>query len=188
MIIMKDETRNGSIARFFKTERTRLVAYVRRLIDDAADRDGEDIVQDVMLNLFIMADVTIPMENLAAYVYRSIRNRVIDVMKKRGLDEVSLDADAGAAVSLKDILSDRRYDTATEIDKNDTRDALYRAINSLDSEDKAIIIMTEFEGRSFREISDAWDVPIGTLLSRKSRALVKIREQLVHQDGQGGLQ
>jgi len=74
---MKDESRNGAIARFFKTERTRMVAYVRRLIDDAADRDGEDIVQDVMANLFNMADVTMPLDNLAAYVYRSIRNMVM---------------------------------------------------------------------------------------------------------------
>jgi RNA polymerase sigma factor (sigma-70 family) len=183
---MKDETRNGSIARFFKTERLRLVAYVRRLIDDTADRDGEDIVQDVMLNLFNMADVTFPMENLAAYVYRSIRNRVIDVMRKREVDELSLDADNAGTASLKDILSDSRYDAATEVDNNQTRDALYRAIDSLDEDHKAIIIMTEFEGRSFREISNAWGVPIGTLLSRKSRALARIREQLINLHMQGG--
>lgn len=175
---MKDDTRNGRIARFFKNERERLVGYVRRLIDDAADRDGEDIVQDVMLNLVNMTDITMPMEDLAAYVYRSIKNRVIDIMRKRGPDEVSLDASSGDGLSLKDLLSDSRYDTAAAADKNEIRDALYRAIDSLDEDHKAIIIMTEFEGRSFREISDAWDVPIGTLLSRKSRAVARIREQL----------
>lgn len=178
---MKDKTRSGALARFFIAERSRLVAYVRRLIDDAADRDGEDIVQDVMLNLFNMADVTMPVEDLAAYVYRSIRNRVIDIMRKRDPDEVSLDADGAGALSLGDILSDSRYDTAMNADRNETREALYRAIDSLDDDHRAIIIMTEFEGRSFREISDALDVPIGTLLSRKSRAMAKIREQLVHQ-------
>jgi RNA polymerase sigma factor (sigma-70 family) len=179
---MMEETRNGAIARFFKTERTRLVSYVRRLIDDTADRDGEDIVQDVMLNLFNVSDITIPMENLAAYVYRSIRNRVIDIMRKRGFDEVSLDADYAGMSSLREILFDSRADTSAEADAKDTRDALYRAIDSLDEEYRAIIIMTEFEGRSFKEISDAWGVPIGTLLSRKSRAMAKIREQLIHQD------
>lgn len=183
---MKDETRSGALARFFIAERSRLVAYVRRLIDDAADRDGEDIVQDVMLNLFNMADVTVPMQDLAAYVYRSIRNRVIDLMRRGNHDEVSLDADSPGGTSLKELLSDNRYDTAAEADKNDVRDALYRAIDSLDDDHRAIIIMTEFEGRSFREISEAWDVPIGTLLSRKSRAMAKIRERLIHQDSEGG--
>jgi RNA polymerase sigma factor (sigma-70 family) len=179
---MKDETRNGAIARFFKTERTRLVAYVRRLIDDAADRDGEDIVQDVMMNLFNMADLTVPLENLAAYVYRSIRNRVIDMMRKRDFDEVSLDAENEGTASLKEILRDDRYDIYAETDAKETRESLFRAIDSLDEDYKAIIIMTEFEGRSFKEISDAWGVPIGTLLSRKSRAMAKIREQLIHQN------
>ncbi len=179
---MKDESRNGAITRFFKTERTRMVAYVRRLIDDAADRDGEDIVQDVMVNLFNMADVTVPLENLAAYVYRSIRNRVIDIMRKRDLDEVSLDAEIGGTGSLRDILRDERYDMYAQSDAKEARESLFRAIDSLEEDQKAIIIMTEFEGRSFREISDARGVPIGTLLSRKSRAMAKIREQLVHQD------
>lgn len=179
---MKDESRNGAIARFFTTERKRMVAYVRRLIDDAADRDGEDIVQDVMASLFNMADVTVPLDNLAAYVYRSIRNRVIDIMRKRNYDEVSLDAEIGGMASLRDILSDDRYDMYAQSDAKETRESLFRAIDSLEEDHKAVIIMTEFEGRSFREISDEWGVPIGTLLSRKSRAMAKIREQLVHQD------
>ena len=43
---------------------------------------------------------------------------------------------------------------------------------------KAIVIETEFEGRSFRELADEWNIPIGTLLARKSRALQKIRKEL----------
>jgi len=39
-------------------------------------------------------------------------------------------------------------------------------------------VATEFDGRSFRELSEEWQVPIGTLLARKSRALQKIRNKL----------
>jgi RNA polymerase sigma factor (sigma-70 family) len=179
LITMDEEKRNRRIADFFKIERARLVQYVRRLIDDAADRDGEDIVQDVMVNLFNMADVTVPFENLTAYVYRSLRNRVIDLLKKRRAREVSLDADNEDGLSLRDVLFDSRYDTASAAEQNELREALYRAIDSLDDEHKAVIVVTEFEGRSFKEISDEWEVPVGTLLSRKSRAMKKIREQLV---------
>jgi RNA polymerase sigma factor (sigma-70 family) len=179
LITMDEEKRNRRIADFFKTERARLVHYVRRLIDDAADRDGEDIVQDVMVNLFNMADVTVPFENLTAYVYRALRNRVIDIFKKRRADEVSLDDVRDDALSLKDVLFDSRYDTASEAERDELREMLYRAIDSLDEAHRAIVVLTEFEGRSFREISDEWGVPVGTLLSRKSRAMGRIREQLV---------
>ena len=60
---MEETVGTKSIADFFALERSRLVGYVRRLIDDAAERDGEDIVQDVALNLFSRADVTVPIEH-----------------------------------------------------------------------------------------------------------------------------
>jgi RNA polymerase sigma factor (sigma-70 family) len=182
---MDEEKRYGKIAEFFKTERVKLVRYVRRMIDDAADQDGEDIVQDVMLNLFNMADVTLPVENLAAYIYRALRNRVVDMLKKRRLEEVSLDADRGGLL-LKEVLYDNRYDTASESERNYLKDELYRTIDTLNVEDKAIIILTEFEGRTYKEISNEWDVPIGTLLSRKSRAMDKIKDKLIHLEQSGG--
>jgi len=38
--------------------------------------------------------------------------------------------------------------------------------------------MTEFEGRSYSEISKMTGIPPGTLLSRKSRAIDRIRADL----------
>lgn len=60
-----------------------MVGYVRHIIDDASDRDSEDIVQDVMAGIFEAADITRPVENLSAYIYRSLRNRVIDIIRDR---------------------------------------------------------------------------------------------------------
>ena len=152
---------------FFQREYFRLVRYVRRLIDDAADRDAEDIVQDVMLSIFDKADVTIPIENLAAYVYRSLRNRVIDIFRKK--EDV---------LSLSDVISETRYDIQQEVERKELMDFVFRAIDSLSDEQRAILLATEFEGWSFRELSEEWEIPIGTLLARKSRALQHIRKKL----------
>lgn len=173
-----NEKKNRTITEFFKSERESMVRYVRYLIDDAADRDGEDIVQDVMLNLFSYADITVPLENLAAYIYRSLKNRAADVLKKRGNETVSIDALDGS-VSIGGILHDSRYDAASVSEKRDITEALFSAIDSLDEDEKEVIFLTEFESRSFKEISEEWNVPVGTLLSRKSRALKKIRNKLI---------
>ena len=74
---MSAERQKKRIADFFAKEKSRLVNYVRRWVQDAAERDGEDIVQDVMLNIFDSTDITAPVENLAAYVYRSLYNRAV---------------------------------------------------------------------------------------------------------------
>ncbi len=176
---MRDEKSNSKFTDFFKSERIKMVNYVRGLIDDAADKDGEDIVQDVMLNLFNQADITMPIENLSAYIYQSLRNRVVDMLKKRKFEK-SIDESNKDNISLSDLLHDSRYDTASEFERKYIRDEIFNAIESLDEESKALIVLTEFEGKSFREISDDWDMPLGTLLSKKSRAINKISRKLIH--------
>lgn len=157
----------NKIAEFFQTEYKRLVRYVRRLIDDTAERDAEDIVQDVVLNIFDKADIGLPIENLSAYIYQALRNRVVDLLRKRK-----------KTLSLSDVIHASPYDTAIEVEKKEIREKLYHAIESLNDEQKTVVIATEFDDRSFRELSEEWGVPIGTLLARKSRALQKIKQKL----------
>jgi RNA polymerase sigma-70 factor (ECF subfamily) len=184
---MSEERQNRKFSDFFKTERLKMVNYVRGLIDDAADKDGEDIVQDVMLNLFNKADITVPIENLSAYIYQSLRNRVVDLLRNRKFEK-SIDETNSDNISLSGLIHDSRYEAASEFEKKDMREEIFTAIDSLDEESKALIFLTEFEGKSFREISEEWDIPIGTLLSKKSRAIAKIRGKLIHlkNTGYGG--
>jgi RNA polymerase sigma factor (sigma-70 family) len=168
---------------FFASERNRLLGYVRSLIDDAADRDSEDILQDVIATILDKPDVTAPIQNIAAYVYQALRNKVIDYMRRRKKNE-SIDAESldGERRALGEILSDLRYDAAAESDRNEINRDLNNAIAKLDEYDRDIFIATEFQGLTFQELSDAWDVPIGTLLSRKSRAAKKLQKELIKID------
>jgi RNA polymerase sigma-70 factor (ECF subfamily) len=177
---MSSETRREKLAEFFRTENRRLVRYVQRLIDDTAERDGEDIVQDVALNLFNRADISVPIENMSAYIYRSLRNRVVDYLRKRKGPLISLDGEVydQREFSLADMIHDYRYHPGREIDSKQIRQRVFAAIESLPDDQKAIIIETEFEGHTFRDLSEKWGIPIGTLLARKSRALKKIRGAL----------
>jgi RNA polymerase sigma factor (sigma-70 family) len=176
---MSTEIGKISIVEFLTTERGRLIRYVRHLIDDAAERDGEDIVQDVALNLFSRADVLMPIETLSAYVYQSLRNRVIDYLRRRR-DVVSLDEsiDENGESSLIQELSETLSDGEKEVTRAELRKSIVSAIDQLPGEQKAVVIETELNGRSFRDLSREWGIPIGTLLARKSRALAKIRESL----------
>ena len=132
------------LADFFRSERQRLVGYVRRWIDDTAEQDGEDIVQDVALGIFNRADVTIPIEYLSAYVYRAVRNRIIDYLRRRKISFVSLDGDDDDdATSLSEIIFDWRFDAEEELEKKDLAARIYAAVNALNDEQKAIVIETE---------------------------------------------
>ena len=158
----------NKIVEFFKSEYKKLVGYVRQRIDDTAERDAEDIVQDVILNIFDRADVGGPIENLSAYIYRSLRNRVVDLLRKKKY-----------TLSFSDAISVSLDDTHSKLEKKELFEEIYRAMDSLKEEERAVVIATEFDERSFRDLSEDWGVPIGTLLAKKSRALEKIRKILV---------
>jgi len=181
---MSKQYQKERIADFFRIEHQRLVNYVRRWIDDTAERDGEDIVQDVALNIFDRADLTIPIEYLSAYVYRALRNRTIDFLRRRKRPVISLDMDnnENPQSSLSDLIFDRRYEAEKALEKKQLQARIYKAINSLNEQQKAIVIETEFEERTFQELAHEWNTPIGTLLARKSRALKKIRKALEKED------
>ena len=165
------------IVSLITNEREKWIGYVRRLIDDAAERDGEDIVQDVIANLFDRADITSPIENLTAYVYRALRNRVIDYLRKKR-ESVSLDEgwSDDEALTLYDVLPDPQAGEMDETSCLEIRQNLFKALSVLTDEQKAVLVATELEGRTFRELSEEWGVPIGTLLARKSRAIQKIKD------------
>jgi RNA polymerase sigma factor (sigma-70 family) len=169
----------ASIAQFFIDERDRLVRYARRLIDDNAERDGEDIVHDVVLSLLGRAELLEPIESLSAYVYESLRHRVIDHLRNRRFSVPFDESDnEGDALSFEYALFEDRADLEREATLAELRRSIVEAIEALPEDQQRIIVETEMKGRTFRELSEEWAVPVGTLLARKSRAIAKVRESL----------
>jgi len=158
------------LAEFLRQEREALVGYVRRRIDDAADHEAEDIVQDVVVRLFDRADPSIPIQNLAAYIYRALRNRIVDYFRRRRETFVLAEGSLNSG-----------QNPASEIEQEEMLEDVFAAMEELSAEEKAVILATEMEGRAFKDLAEEWRIPLGTLLARKSRALEKIRKQLTGQ-------
>jgi RNA polymerase sigma-70 factor (ECF subfamily) len=168
------------IADFFKDEYSRLVHYVRGLISAASDMDAEDFVQDVIVQILERADPVAPLENLAAYVYASLRNRVTDYFRRRRpklfLEE---EPEQTRGLMIRDLLRDQRIDAAAALESQEWRAALFKAIRQLNGIEQEVLIATEFEDRKFRELSEQWDIPLNTLLSHKARAIQKLGQSLI---------
>ncbi len=175
------------VADFIAREWDRLVGAVRSWIDDEADRDAEDIVQDVLAGLFERGDVTGPIRDLSAFVWRSLRNRVTDRLRARRAI-VSLDAGTGTGDgTIADSVSDGRSDTGALVQRRALGARIDEAIERLGDDERDVFLATELEGRKFRELAAAWDTPIGTLLARKHRAVGRLRAALadIDRDGEG---
>jgi RNA polymerase sigma factor (sigma-70 family) len=77
-------------------------------------------------------------------------------------------------------LADERAEVPGVVEGQDLRQRLFAAIDRLPEPQRAVFLATELEGSSFRELAERWDVPIGTLLARKHRAVKALRAALTH--------
>ena len=167
-------------SQFFREEYRNLVRFVRELIDDAAYRESEDIVQDVALNIFEKADITAPIEHLSSYVYQALRHKVIDYFRRRK-NNLSLSAPLGSEEEnsrLEDIIADEHRSFSLQLEDRDSAKIIFDVIDTMDIRHASVFIATEIDGRSFKDLAQEWQIPIGTLLSLKSRSVKKIRKQL----------
>ncbi|MFA6400085.1 MAG: sigma-70 family RNA polymerase sigma factor [Salinivirgaceae bacterium] len=159
---------------FFKKEYNKLVHFVQKNMEKRyADASPEDIVQDVALSLLDKLNIDVQIENLAGYIYRSLHNKIFDTQKKKRIT-VSIDTYDNQIFG-NDSSSNFSSETDEKYVLNDYEPhQLLAAIEMLNEVDKYIINGTHFEGKSFMQLSAELNTPIGTLLSRKHRAQIKL--------------
>ncbi|NNL22699.1 MAG: sigma-70 family RNA polymerase sigma factor [Ignavibacteriaceae bacterium] len=72
-----------------------------------------------------------------------------------------------------------RSDNLSEkIENSELISIMEQAIEGLDGDEREIIILREFEGHSYKEISEILNIPIGTVMSKLFYARKKLGEKL----------
>jgi len=170
---------------FYDQERPRLLGWVARRYQERDAQDAEDVVQDVFVNLLDKA--LHPIENLAAYAYRALGHRITDLFRRSSRPTLSLEdlEDTLGGHALDKLLEDRAESVEGELDRSETLAEVRHAVAQLPPKERAVLVATEIEGRTFQELSDEWDEPLGTLLSRKHRAVQKLKKTLNLQNEKG---
>ncbi|NLI53298.1 MAG: sigma-70 family RNA polymerase sigma factor [Clostridiales bacterium] len=174
-----EQSENSRWYAFFTRDGEKLIRFVKSKARRISTMDAEDIVADVMVSLVSRLESNGSVENIAAYAYRSIRNRIADYERTRQ-KTVSLDgmADEDGELPLLALIAADNEEPFQAEEQAQRMHRLTDAIGRLEPRQRAVLVATELKGRSFRELSEAWGEPIGTLLSRKSRAVKALRRML----------
>jgi len=174
-----EQGENSKWYAFFTRDGEKLIRFARNNARRISEMDAEDIVADVMLHLVSRLEPNGPVENIAAYAYRAVRNKIADYERKRA-KETSLDgmADEDGELPLLSMLAAENEEPFAQEDRAERMHRLTDAIGKLEPRQRAILIATELKGKSFRDLAEEWNEPIGTLLSRKSRAVKTLRKLL----------
>lgn len=172
---MSSETENKKkLERFFDNEYHSLKAYVNSKIRATTEMDSEDLIQDVALKLFAGADRHLPINNVPGFVYHSIKNKIIDVMRKRKQNYSESDENEDKLLEFTELLFGKSDNSYSE----EMMDDLKKAILTLKKPYQEIIIAIDFEGYTYKEIAAETGVPEGTLMSQRHRALGKLHKKL----------
>lgn len=164
------------LSTFFRKEYQALKGFVKSKIDDTADRDAEDILQDAALRIFSRPENALPINNVPGFVYSTIRNRIIDAMrtkKERLYDENGLD-------HLWTEFAELFYGSEEFPYPKHLIHQLKTKIMELKAPYRDIILAVDFEGYSYKEISLETGIPEGTLMSRRHRAMSLLLKKLDH--------
>lgn len=148
---------------FFK-----LYNYTLKLISDRST--SEEIVMDVMLAVWQKRDRLNSNLSLSAYLYKSVKNRLIDHLRKQNLPTVSLDQTAVEPPS--SFITDSRV-------LHKELECLYRnSLDRLPPQKKRIFTMSREEGSSYKEIADRLQLSKNTVENHMVAALRLLKDHM----------
>ena len=132
--------------------------------------DAEDVVQDASLRAF-RAIHKFAGGNARAWVLRIVRNTACSWLRENRPTAVVTveDLEAVEAVYAKPADQDGETPEAALIAKTDA-EYLRAAIAALPTPFRETLVLRDIEGLDYREIAEATEVPIGTVMSRLARA------------------
>src|SRR5580692_5534033 len=135
------------------------------------DQDAQDIVQEAYVRAF-KGFAGFRGENPRAWLLTIVRNTAYTWIKKHASDEERLVPfdEKSFSVAIEAAPSELGIDRRSQ--------QLREALNRLPAEFREVLVLFEMEGWSYKAMATILEVPLGTVMSRVSRARRRLREEI----------
>jgi RNA polymerase sigma-70 factor (ECF subfamily) len=159
-----------------------LYFFVQKMIKN------RDIIPDLLQEIFMKAFNNLSTYNtnyaFSTWLYRIATNHSIDYLRKKKLQTFSIDQ----PVSTKDgemqiELPDNSFEADQEVIQKQRKKIVEEAIENLPEKYKAVIQMRHMEEKSYQEIAEILDLPLGTVKAHIFRARELLYKYLKEKKG-----
>lgn len=159
-----------------------LFFFVQKMIKN------RDIIPDLLQEIFMKAFNNLSTYNtnyaFSTWLYRIATNHSIDYLRKKKLQTFSIDQ----PVSTKDgemqiELPDNSFEADQAVIQKQRKKIVENAIESLPEKYRAVIQMRHMEEKSYQEISEILDLPLGTVKAHIFRARELLYKYLKEKKG-----
>lgn len=166
LIAMAQRGDRGAFNELVRRHREGVINVVYRLCADA--NLAEDAAQEAFIRAWRGLASYRPRSAFRNWLYRIATNITLDVLRREretvDIEQLSLAAsDSGPEATLVG---------------RERGEQVQRAVLSLPPASRAVLVLREYEGLSYREVAEALDIPIGTVMSRLNYARTRLREAL----------
>jgi RNA polymerase sigma-70 factor (ECF subfamily) len=151
----------AALARCFAVHGGRVWRVARAMLGQSADAD--DATQEIFLRAQEKAAGFDGRGSFAGWLRRLAVNHCLNRLEERRRRDARCDVRELDAIA------------TTTTPSCETTEELQRTLDLLPDEQRAVLVLREIEGLSYREIAEALSIPIGTVMSRLARA----RERLI---------
>lgn len=135
---------------------------------------AEDIVQEVIFDIWQKREDIQIRTSIDAYIYRSCRNKALNHLRAQKMNW----EDDQQLFNFESTITN--VDLTLEADELQER--IQNAISELPEKCGIIFSLSRFEGMSYQEISDSLEISIKTVEGQMSKALKILREKFFHKN------
>ena len=170
-IRFKEELSQESFTDFFDYYFIRLTQFASTIVK--SDLLAEDIVLDVFLKLWEKSKTLDAINNIETYLYISVRNKSINVLKKEQKFHFDILKDSHIVQ-----LADYNPSAESDLIEHEMFGALNEAVMQLPSKCKIIFKLIREDGLNRNEVAQVLNISVKTVDNQVANAIKKIAEQL----------
>jgi RNA polymerase sigma factor (sigma-70 family) len=138
-------------------------------------RQAEDVVQEACLRAFTFLG-GFHGGNERAWLLAIVRNAYYSSLRKNRWQALNVPLDEDTDSSERSSELGIVEDVARALEREETSRLVHAAVDQLPEDFRKVIVLRELEGLSYQEIATLAGIPLGTVMSRLSRA----RKLLLH--------
>jgi RNA polymerase sigma-70 factor, ECF subfamily len=173
------EGKPGAFDAIVRTHQDRVYSFCLRMLSDR--EDALDVAQEVFLSAYRNLQGFRGEASLSTWLLRIAANRSLNRIRQRATRaarEVMSIEPQGDGESLFQPPGREEDRPDRMVESRETRRILEAAIAKLDEDSRMLVLLSDVEGLSYEELSEAVGIPLGTVKSRLHRARMALRRML----------
>ena len=143
--------------------------------------DAEDVAQETFLKVYLSAKSYKPRAKLFTYLYTIVTRLALNRLRKKkrlrwfSLDQLERNGEVGIG---QEVPADPADQPDQSLERAEREALVRRALDTLPAAQKTAVILSRYEGLSYKQIAEVMELSVSAVESKLHRAKQRLRKKL----------